>query len=735
MIESMTLRDEASFDADGQTLDGLKAINFIYGTNGSGKTTVSRIIANEQRFSSCQLRWRDGRKLEALVYNRDFVEQNFHPDREVKGIFTLGEDNEAATRAIADLNVEIAQIDADVRALTRTLDGDGANRGKRQELEDLSSEFDEFAWSIKSRYDSSFMQAFAGVRDKKSKFRVRLEQAAASSIADLPDLEDLQKRASTVFAVNLEKDAAIREPRHQPLTALEDAAILAKRVVGSSDAEIAGLIDSLSNSDWVKEGLRFLEKSNPVCPFCQQHIDEALAQHLRDYFDESYMKDVASLDQLIIKYREASHAVVTQIVEIVDARPKHLNIEAIERDLRTLEAKIRTNIGRLEQKKKEPSRGIELDSVVEALESITGLIRAANRQIADHNATLDNLSEERANLTSQIWQFIFNKAKPYYDKFRRKSQGLAAAVGSLEQQIRDKNSERLKKQRRIGDLEQKITSVQPTVSAINRILGSFGFSGFRLAESEKKGSYRIIRDDGSDAQKTLSEGERTFLTFLYFYHLLRGSFSASDTTARRVVVFDDPISSLDSDALFLVSTLVKNIIDEIRTENSQFEQVFVLTHNIYFHREVTFSKRRSQGRAMRDETFWVLRKLNGHSVAQIYDVNPVRTSYELLWSDVRDPHRSPATIQNTLRRILENYFKILGNVDPDQIVDGFEGEEKLVCASLFSWLHAGSHYTDEDLHVAGSPETVERYLKVFRRIFEQTNHLAHYEMMMGNQTV
>ena len=58
------------------------------------------------------------------------------------------------------------------------------------------------------------------------------------------------------------------------------------------------------------------------------------------------------------------------------------------------------------------------------------------------------------------------------------------------------------------------------------------------------------------------------------------------------------------------------------------------------------------------------------------------------------------TIQNTMRRILENYFKILGNIDTHIIIDKFEGQEKVQCQSLISWVNDGSHYSPDDLYVA-----------------------------------
>jgi wobble nucleotide-excising tRNase len=228
---------------------------------------------------------------------------------------------------------------------------------------------------------------------------------------------------------------------------------------------------------------------------------------------------------------------------------------------------------------------------------------------------------------------------------------------------------------------------------------------------------------------TLSEGEKTFVTFLYFYHLLKGSDSESGMTTNRVVVFDDPVSSLDSDVTFIVSWLIKGLFDDVRSGTGYIKQIFVLTHNVYFHKEVTFNRRRKSG-VLREETFWMVRKSGLESRVEKQENNPIKTSYDLLWAEVRRPDRSNHTIQNTLRRILENYFTILGQMDPDAICDRFEGTEKLTCRSLFSWVNAGSHWVDDDLYDSIGNSTVDTYLKAFKAIFEKSGHLAHYQMMM-----
>ncbi|MEO6165091.1 MAG: AAA family ATPase [Candidatus Binatia bacterium] len=92
-------------------------------------------------------------------------------------------------------------------------------------------------------------------------------------------------------------------------------------------------------------------------------------------------------------------------------------------------------------------------------------------------------------------------------------------------------------------------------------------------------------------------------------------------------------------------------------------------------------------------------------------------------------------MQNTLRRILENYFKILGGIEFDELCAMFEGKQKLICKSLCSWVHEGSHYAHDDLYVSLDDSTVDSYFKVFRAIFVKSGHIGHYKMMMGDALV
>lgn len=126
----------------------------------------------------------------------------------------------------------------------------------------------------------------------------------------------------------------------------------------------------------------------------------------------------------------------------------------------------------------------------------------------------------------------------------------------------------------------------------------------------------------------------------------------------------------------------------------------------------------------------MVRKLNDISKIIKRDYNPIKTTYELLWRELDNPENiNTATIFNTLRRILEYYFNILGGMKYEDLINQFEGEDMLVCRSLVSGINDGSHFIGDDLEIPVEADNIEKYINVFKLIFEKTGHISHYNMM------
>lgn len=85
MIDSIRIASAASYGSDPESLSDLSKFNYLFGANGSGKTTISRVIADEGVFPTCTVTWKGGTKLQPMVYNQDFVTTNFNQSAELKG--------------------------------------------------------------------------------------------------------------------------------------------------------------------------------------------------------------------------------------------------------------------------------------------------------------------------------------------------------------------------------------------------------------------------------------------------------------------------------------------------------------------------------------------------------------------------------------------------------------------------------------------------------------------------
>lgn len=327
MIEGLKIAGCASYSAEGQNLTELRKINFIYGANGSGKTSISRVIAAPADHPACAIRWANQRPLECLVYNADFVERNFRSS--LPGIFTLGEHDAAVLDQIEQARKDVADIEHDISARNIALNGKDDAPGKLGERASLRENIENECWKLKNRHDAEFQPAFTGVRGSKASFCDKILSEWTSNQAAIHPLEDLKKRAAIIFEKGFTRESLVPVPDSAELTRLEALPILTKMVVGKGDVDIAGLINRLGNSDWVKQGAGYFAQSTPQCPFCQQDVEADLAKRIGGYFDEAYDRDIADIARLVAGYEAAVAAYRQSLVGIAQAGSRYIDADEL----------------------------------------------------------------------------------------------------------------------------------------------------------------------------------------------------------------------------------------------------------------------------------------------------------------------------------------------------------------------------------------------------------------------
>lgn len=253
-------------------------------------------------------------------------------------------------------------------------------------------------------------------------------------------------------------------------------------------------------------------------------------------------------------------------------------------------------------------------------------------------------------------------------------------------------------------------------------------------------------NDSGNIFLTLSEGEKNFIAFLYFYQLCLGTDIENNSSKKKIIVIDDPVSSLDSQVLFIVTTLIHQLIEKkgLRPyhkdlKNPNIGQVFILTHNIYFHKEVSLKNRP----ICHEKTFYYITKEKGISRIECHgDTNKIMNDYSLLWSSLvklkncNDPTFNIAT-SNIMRRILESYvnFTKVGTDNSWEALANISVEDPkyIICSALISEINDGSHKTsplDEMYFQRVINTTPQNLFESFELIFKELSQ-PHYDAMIN----
>ncbi|MUU31132.1 AAA family ATPase [Helicobacter pylori] len=723
-ISQISLKKVATFDENGASFKDLNSINFIYGANGSGKTTTSSFLKNlaengiEDKFANSKIAWYNNESLKIEVYNKQFKEEQLR-NSQVKGIFTLGkktnenlEKIEIKKESINKENEKKIKNEASLQVLT-------------QKKEKEEKDFADRCWEkLYKKNEEDFKETLEGFK-RKEKFKEKILKEFENdkyNQSEIVGLEKLKEKIEIVFGEN-QTELALLECNLTDFDFIENHSIWEQKIVGSGDAAIADLIKRLSNEDWVAWGREYI-KDNSICPFCQKEtITEEFKKQLESYFDTSYQESIETIKEKMEDYASRTAGALERLDKIVETEQKNqqtkLDTENLKIIIETLRSKINGNQQKMLDKSKEMSRNFKLDSTKNEIDAIKDLIKKANEQIANYNEMIKDIEKQKKICKEQTWKFLVNEFKSDIQEYNKKYCGLKKEIKELENEIRE--------------LEKNMMSIKPIVDEINTLLKGYGFTNFGLACTEDEKSYRIQREDGQLVGETLSEGEVTFITFLYYYHLTKGSLEENDISKNKVLVIDDPISSLDSNILFIVSVLVKDLMKETMEEKTNIKQIIILTHNTYFYKEITskYDLKRYQGKY----SFWIIKKDNNISKIKDYEENPIKNSYELLWQEVKQAKENSiswVSLQNVMRRIIEYYFRILGGFKHNHnLSECFKDiREQQVCNSFISWFNDGSHGISDDLFAQSQDTSIETYLKVFENIFKRTGHEAHYKMMM-----
>lgn len=289
--------------------------------------------------------------------------------------------------------------------------------------------------------------------------------------------------------------------------------------------------------------------------------------------------------------------------------------------------------------------------------------------------------------------------------------------------IQEKQTEINSKKKIIEENRKKTVNIDEAVENIKNGLIDIGITDFTIEKySEDDALYRLKRDEsGENVFKTLSEGEKMVISFLYFIELCKGEAVADRATNKKIIVIDDPISSLSHIYVFNVGRLIHN--EFLRT--TKYDQIFILTHSLYFFYELTNTNHRE-----REETQKLTRicKNVESSYFESMKYEDIQNDYQAYWHIVKDEKQAPALIANCMRNIMEYFFNFVEKQDFAQVFQRPE-LQKTSYMAFNRYMNRESHSKGQNIFDIKEFD-YNSFREAFKKVFELEGYIDHYNKMI-----
>lgn len=616
-IETFGLYENYKWDIEIGKNETFRRVNIIYGRNYSGKTTLSRIlksIENEQ----LNPKYSDGKfqitfendhiitekNLDAQiqdykirVYNTDFVKENLswlHNEDGTINPFTI-------------LGAKNVELDKKIKEIEQALGS----------VENENGIF--YNYSLVEQDFKKAKQAFdKAVNDLDDKLREKAKEIKNNTaVYSVPTYQINTIKAEISQAKNqvqltaeqiVEKQKLLKEDPKAEIFKLKEAKpslenfysqtkeLLQKKIKPSQP--ITELVNDSLLQEWVRQGLDKHKSKRATCGFCGNPIDVKLWEKLDAHFNkesEELRKDIkAKIDNL-----EQAKSNLDSFINLAKEQfysNLHSDFEVVQKKwvatIKSYSKSIDILTNSLKEREKDIFKEKELEEISDVSETVLETIKEFNKLIDLHNqktVTLDNdqLKARQELRFSDIASFL---VKINYDNSLVNIQNEEEEFKKQNDKLKNLHSQidELGEAKRMHEAQAKDEG--KGAELVNQHLTHFfGHNELKLTAEGVAPSilFKIIRN--GEYASNLSEGECSLISFCYFIAKMEDELKNELNSRKLIIYIDDPISSLDSNHIFFMFSLIESVI----AAPQKYCQLFISTHNLDFLKylkQLTFPK-------------------------------------------------------------------------------------------------------------------------------------------------
>lgn len=673
-------------------------LNIIYGRNYSGKTTLSRLFSciehktlhQDYLDGEFEINISEGKKItqnnihevdnsfKMRVYNQDFCKNNLswlhNSDGHISPFTVLGKENNLIEEQVREINQLLGSIEEEKGILFKESvvlkEFNDIKKAKEEKNKSLEGNLRNKARNIKLNTTDYNLPIYDITKIKVDISKIlsenNLELTEEQVVDKRKELKEEEKKKiifQDIFLDEFEKS-------------LEDTNNLLVKKITISEAISELLSDNLLQV-WIKKGIEIHQNDKSTCKFCGNPIDPSLWTKFELHFN----KESEELKQDITQQIQNLYSIEQKIEKFNDYNKNnfYLTFQAEYENLNKKITKIKDRyIDNLKQmKKKLQNREGDIFNSVSAIEienldsklneeynNLKILIKKNNIKTSELEVEKNKIREELKNheISRFLKEINYIEKKNKIAELDNKLSVKKNEKGSVIKKVTDKREE-------IKQLERQLKDETKGAELVNKHLSKhFGHTNLELVPIEENG---IIVKFGIERQgveaKNLSEGECSLISFCYFIARIEDELKHESAKVNLMIYIDDPISSLDSNHIFFVFSLIEEVI----TKPKNYSQIFISTHNLdflkYLKRVVPKNVRRDfiiERKKKKEETVSFLLEMPKHIKDYITEFNYLFNEIYSLTEEVRgdkkekyiNTYNSLYNAPNNMRKFLECYL-------------------------------------------------------------------------------
>lgn len=730
--------------------------NFIFGKNGTGKSTLTDII-----YEQFQLEY------DMYIFSGldNIVENN------KLNALVLGTENIEAQKKLDRINKELEKNSLTKQKLEKKLKSLQWQTHYKEEGIEMSS-FYEKKVQVQGKLDlqEKKMDAFYRKKAKdiketdspiitrnnkkydKNDFKNEIKDKILLKVEEIEQFKSTLQDSSKKGTENYEN---IEDYNYKDI--FNSVNRILSYTINSISVDISNL-DSPQKVQFAQDGLEIHEVGD-MCSFCGNEIKETRIKELKTYVDlpdiQKFEKDIAN--QL---HRIDKEKIDIKSIQLLDENKFYIELHQEIRQINNeLEYKKKEHLNFLDSLKVSlERRKVNIFSSIEVLNdamiSEISDFKLINTRVEDiivkHNTKIKNLKQEKNKAKDSLRYHYIYKALDETIEFDNDWLGYIEENKTLERlktqlkeikenieieistirgsEIEPKNGTILFLNNSSNQLEadkveviSQTKSTEKLVEIINQKLKNSGKTNLELKlVNEDIEHYEIKDGESTRSIDNISTGEKNIIGFLYFMETVR---NIEKGNSKKIVIFDDPMNSNDDTMQYLIITEIQNLYRGIDLDkfNPDRDYFLCLTHNAHFYLNVqpNGNHKDRNGKTKYDKNGYY--RLENGGIKQITsDKEDFGTYYESLWIELQSLYENDLlnSMLNSMRRIIETYMKF-NKITSDNFYKDLNEHLKL--------FNVNSHSIDDhSMETIG--KTKEQLLDMFKNIFDSNNALNHFNV-------